>query len=200
MIKLGITGNIASGKSLVETFLIEKGFPVIDADKIVHSLLENDRNIKEQVICVFEGFDIFKDTEKQILSRNKIGKIAFHDRKKLKKLEEILHPAVKIKIEEFFEENKNKKLAAACVPLLFEAGMEDMFDYIVFVGIDPEIQLKRLIERNNLSEEEAKLRINSQIPQGKKAPKADFIIDNSGTKEETLEQLRNILVNILQRK
>lgn len=84
-------------------------------------------------------------------------------------------------------------ITAAVIPLLFEANMEKEFDYIIVVKIDSDIQIKRLVERNNFSEEEAKRRINSQLSSEEKAKKADFLIDNSLNPENTRSQLKNIL-------
>jgi len=191
MIKLAVTGNIASGKTLVETFFKEQGVITVDADEIVHDLLKTDNEIKCKIFELFKGYDI--EDEKGEISRLKVGKIAFKDREKLKKLENIIHPAVKIKIEQFFTENKNKDLAAAVIPLLFEAGMENQFDYVILVIADTNSRLKRLMLRSNLTYEEAMDRINSQIPQEEKIKKADFIIDNSLTCEKTKSQILDIL-------
>jgi len=191
MIKLAVTGNIASGKTLVEKFLKEQGIITFDADKVVHDLLQNNNEIKNQIFELFKDKDI-KD-EKCEISRLKIGKIVFKDREKLKKLESIIHPEVKAKIEQFFIENKEKDIAAAVIPLLFEAGMESQFDYVILVVADIDTRIKRLMERSNLTYEDAMDRINSQMLQEEKIKKADFVVDNSSTCEETRLQVVNIL-------
>jgi len=189
MIKLALTGNIASGKTLVETFLKEQGIVTVDADKIVHDLLKNNVEIKNQVIELFQNFDILDKTGE--ISRLKVGRIVFKDKGKLKKLENILHPAVKLQIEQFFKENKN--IAVAVIPLLFEANLENMFDYILLVTADFDTRVKRLMARSNLTYEEAMDRINSQMPQEDKVAKSDFIIDNSSTPEKTKSQVIDVL-------
>jgi dephospho-CoA kinase len=191
MIKLVITGNIASGKTLVETFLKEQGIVTVDADEIVHDLLKNNTEIKKQVSELFKNNDIKDDAGE--ISRLKIGIIVFKDREKLKKLENIIHPAVKAKINHFFAENKDKNIAAAVIPLLFETGMESEFDYIILVIADTDTRIKRLIKRSSLTYEEAMDRINSQISQDEKVKKADFVVNNSASIEETKSQIINIL-------
>lgn len=191
MIKLGVTGNIASGKTLVEGFLQEEQIPIIDADKLVHELLENNKEIINQISELFAPLDVKE--ENGAISRAKVGQIAFRDKAKLKQLEEILHPVVKKEIHKFFEKNSDEKIVAAVVPLIYEADMADMFDYVLLVTVDKETQLQRLMQRNNLSKEEAELRINAQMAQEEKIDKADFVIDNSSKPEETREQLKELI-------
>lgn len=193
MLKLGITGNIASGKTLVENLLRQNGIPVIDADALVHELYE-DENVINLIKTLFAGYDI---EENGVLSRKKIGKIAFSDEEKLKGLEKILHPEVREKVEKFFLKNISEPIVAASVALLFEAGFEELFDKIIFVEISPKIQLQRLVARNNITENEAKKRIKAQIPQEQKIPRADFVIDNNLTQENTEAQLKKILAELL---
>ena len=197
MIKLGITGNIASGKSLVESFLQEEDIVAIDSDKIVHDLLENDQRIINEVYRLFkpEGIDV--RNEKGTISREKVGKIVFRDKEKRKKLEDIIHPVVQKRIERFFNENQDKKLVAVTVPLLFEANMQDMFHYIVIVTVDRNTQIERLMQKRNLSKEEALSRINAQMPQEEKVQKSDFIIDNSGSIEYTKSQVKELVGKLI---
>ena len=174
--KLGITGNIASGKTLVETFLKEEGILTIDSDEIVHDLLENDKDTIDKVIRLFYPLNIFENNKTM-----------------LKELEQILHPKVISIIQEFFDKNKDKKIAAAVVPLLYEAKMEKIFDFVILVDIDKEIQLKRLMQRGNFTEEEALNRINCQTSSEEKSKLADFIINNNLEPENTHRQLKDVL-------
>lgn len=199
MIKIGLTGNIASGKSFVEDIFKNENIPCLDSDKITHDLLENDFDVIEKIKKVFleEGFDILDKNKK--ISRNKLGVIVFKDREKLKLLESIIHPVIKKQINSFFKDNSKQKLAVAVVPLVFEANMADMFDKIVLVAVDKDIQLERLMKRNNFTKEEALLRINSQIPQKEKIKKVDFVLWNNASKEElaliTKELIKNLINN-----
>lgn len=194
MIKLAITGNIASGKSLIESLLHEEGIIVIDTDRIVHELLSQDKGIIERVNNLFE-IDV-KDNEGKI-DRKKVGNVVFNDKNKLEQLEKILHPEVKNVVDKFFKENQDKKIVAVSVPQLYETGWEVYFDYVLLVIADDKIRLTRLIKRDNFTEEAAKNRLSAQISQAEKAKKADFLINNSGEIENTVLQLKNVLDRLI---
>lgn len=181
MLKIGITGNIAAGKSTVEEFLVRKGYKVLDADSVAHDLLLNDL-VKSQILQEFSKYDVIEDGE---LSRPKLGRIIFEDAEERKKLESILHPLIRDEIKQFFSANeKREKTIFVSVPLLFEAKFEDLFDKILLVYADDEIRLKRLIDRNDLSEEIAKNRLQIQMSQDLKKPLAAHIIFNNESVED----------------
>lgn len=182
MLKIALTGNIASGKSLVEKQFQSLGIDVIDADKIAHEVLGE----KIQLLQTFFGEEIIKQGQ---VSREKLARIVFSDPKKKQKLEQIIHPEVKKRIVEFCE---GKDIAIASIALLFEVGWESEFDYVIMVIAKDNIRLKRLMERNNLIKEQAKIRINAQMSQGDKIKKADFVIDNNDSEEKTFEQVKKI--------
>ena len=163
MLSVGLTGNIASGKSIVESYFEKKGIPVINADDVTHELIEKDREIQSKIKKLFAQEDIFNDNGS--LSRSKIGRIVFSDQDKLEELENIIHPAVIKKIEEFFDKNRDAQIAIASVPLLFEIDIQPMFDKTILVCADKKIRLQRLMNRNGYSLEHALDRINSQISQ-----------------------------------
>jgi dephospho-CoA kinase len=194
MLKIGLTGNIACGKSLIESMLQEMDIPVVDSDKICHNLMDFDKPTIEKVKKLFETYDILSNNGKT-LDRYKIGQIIFNDIPLKKALEDILHPRVIELIKEFFEKNKDKKIAVASVPLLFESNLEYLFDKLILVTANQDIQFERLLKRNGFDEEHARARINSQIDQHHKKQKSDYIIDNSGTIEATQRQLKKILDN-----
>ena len=183
VIKIGITGNIASGKSQVEKYLKNKNFVVYDTDKIAHSILDD---IKE-----FYGYDVFINGK---IDRKKLGDLVFNNPDLKKKLEDIIHPKVKAEILKLFEKHRNEKYIFISVPLLFEAGFEDLFDKILLVSVDRDIQLERLMNRNSLTKKDALLRINSQIPQEEKIEKSDFIVNNNSTIENLYKQLGKIIL------
>lgn len=182
MLKIALTGNIASGKSLVENQFQSLGIDVIDADKIAHDVLGE----KIQLLQKCFGEEIIKQGE---VSREKLAKIVFSNPNKKQKLESIIHPEVKNRIVEFCED---KDICIASIPLLFEVGWEGDFDYVIIVIAKDNIRLKRLMDRNNFSKEQAKVRINAQMSQGDKIKKSDFVIDNNASKEETFEQAKKI--------
>ena len=168
MIKIGITGNIATGKSIIESFLNKKGINAIDADRVVHALLDNDKEVIQKVSAIFAPDNINVKNEKGGISREKVGNIVFKDDAKLKKLEKILHPKVIEEFEKFFNNNICRKIVVGIVPLLYEANMEKMFDYVILVTVNKDIQLNRLKKRDNLTEEKALGRINCQNVSGRK--------------------------------
>ena len=177
MLSVGLTGNIASGKSIVESYFEKKGIPVINADDVTHELIEKDKNVRQKIKKLFENEDICD--ENGSISRAKIGKIVFSDEDKLEALENIIHPEVIKKIEEFFDEKRDCDIVIASVPLLFEIEIRPMFDKTILVCADKKIRLQRLMNRNGYSLEHALERINSQISQEEKRNIADFIIENN---------------------
>lgn len=185
---IGITGSIACGKSLVSNYLQEKGYTIIDADKIGHMALENDE-VKKQLVNKF-GKSILKDNE---VNRVTLGKLVFENNENLKELNNIIHPQIRKNISEQIQVHKNEKLVFVDVPLLFEAKFDDLVEKIIVVSLDEKIQLERLMNRNSLSKEEALQRIKSQIPVREKEKLGDYVVDNSFTQENTYNQVDRIL-------
>jgi dephospho-CoA kinase len=185
---IGITGSIACGKSLVSNYLQEKGYTIIDADKIGHMALENDE-VKKQLVNKF-GKSILKDNE---VNRVTLGKLVFENNENLKELNNIIHPQIRKNISEQIQVHKNEKLVFVDVPLLFEAKFDDLVEKIIVVFLDEKIQLERLMNRNSLSKEEALQRIKSQIPVREKEKLGDYGVDNSFTQENTYNQVDRIL-------
>lgn len=185
---IGITGSIACGKSLVSNYLQEKGYTIIDADKIGHMALENDE-VKKQLVNKF-GKSILKDKE---VNRVTLGKLVFENNENLKELNNIIHPQIRKNISEQIQVHKNEKLVFVDVPLLFEAKFDDLVEKIIVISLDEKIQLERLMNRNSLSKEEALQRIKSQIPVREKEKLGDYVVDNSFTQENTYNQVDRIL-------
>lgn len=178
MIKFALCGNIASGKSTVQKLLENQGYRVLDTDKVAHELLTVNNS---ELFLEFKKFDVFENGE---FSREKLGKLVFTNKEIKQKLENILHPQIREKIKEFFEQNQNEKYLFVGIPLLFEANMTDLFDKIIFIYADDDIRLKRLLLRNGYSVEYAKARLNSQMRQEEKTQKSDYVIYNNGSIEE----------------
>ena len=185
MIKIAITGNIASGKSQVEKIIGER-FTVYDSDKLAHDVLDE--------LTDFYGLDVFTEGK---IDRKKLGKLVFENSDLKKKLEEIVHPKIKEKILELFEKHKEEQFIFVSVPLLYEAGFENMFDKVILVCVDKNIQLERLMRRNDLSEGEALARINSQILQEEKIDKADYIIYNNSDLGSLKIQTDNVIRELI---
>ena len=187
MLRVAIAGNIASGKSCVESILASKGYSVYDTDSIAHDILATSYKFRES----FKNFDIlyFKGE----ISREKLGKVVFSNSEMKKKLEDIIHPEVRNELNKIFDLSKADEIVFVSVPLLFEAHFEDMFDKSILVMTDDKIRLERLMKRNNLSEEDAQLRINSQMPQEEKVKKVDFVIKNNSSLENLKLEIDNLL-------
>jgi dephospho-CoA kinase len=181
MLKVALTGSIASGKSLVLKEL-SKHFKVINADKIAHSLY-NKKSIKEKLLDFFGTYN-----------RKKLSLIVFKDKKKLKKLEKIFWPLVLKEINKKIRALKKKKIKVIVieVPLLFEARLEKKFDFIILVYCQRKKQIQRLLKKG-FSFNEAIQRIKSQMPLNKKIKKADFIINNSFSFNKTRKQIAKLL-------
>lgn len=189
MIKIAITGNIASGKSQVEKILSELGYCVADTDKINHNILENDKGTIEKIKSLFP--DAIETNG--VVSREKLGKIIFYDKEKKLKLEEILHKKIFEKLNEFYYNNSNRDIIFVSAPLLFEINREKDFDKIIFVSADENIRLNRLMKRNGYSKDYAMKRILAQDNEGKKIQKSDFVIYNNSDLCNLKKQILNIL-------
>jgi len=189
MLKIAITGNIASGKSTVENFFEEKGYPVLDTDMVTHDLLKV-KKLQEQIIKAFSGYDILENEE---ISRPKLGKIVFEDKDLRKKLENIVHPLVKTEIGRFFNQIKGK-IALVSIPLLFETNMQNLFDKVILIYSDDKIRLERLMQRNGLGLDDAKTRMKSQMGQDEKIALADYVVYNN----KSLEDL-NFALNLIEK-
>ena len=185
---IGITGSIACGKSTVSDYLIDKGYTIIDADKLGHVALTSD-DVKRKLAEKF-GDEILENNE---ISREKLGKLVFGNDDNLKILNSIIHPKIKELILKLQEEHKDEDLVFLDIALLYEANFVDLVEKVVVVYVDEDVQLERLMMRNSLPKEEALKRIESQMSPREKASLGDFVINNSYSKEDTFQQIDEIL-------
>ena len=185
---IGITGSIACGKSTVSDYLIDKRYTIIDADKLGHVALTSD-DVKRKLAEKF-GDEILENNE---ISREKLGKLVFGNDDNLKILNSIIHPKIKELILKLQEEHKDENLVFLDIALLYEANFVDLVEKVAVVYIDEDVQLERLMTRNSLSKEEAIKRIESQMSPREKAALGDFVINNSYSKEDTFQQIDEIL-------
>ena len=183
--KIAITGNIAAGKSVVQKILQNSGYKVLDTDKCGHTAL-----FLPQVKNVLKHLDIFENGE---ISREKLGHLVFNNLEIKKELENVVHPVIKQNILDFFEDNRDEELLFTAIPLVFEAGMDDLFDKTVLVYADDKIRFKRLLERNGYDREYAVKRMNSQMSQDEKITRSDFVIYNNGTFSELNASVENLI-------
>lgn len=182
-----ITGGIATGKSLVCDILKSKNFKIIDADEISHQILDT---LTDKISKIF-GNEFIKDGK---VDRKKLGNLVFNDKSKLKVLESLLHPKIKNEILEKAEIlEKEKKLYFVDIPLYFESKNYFEFDKVLLIYAPKNMTLKRLMKRNSLTENEALVRINSQMQIEKKRDLANFIIDNSSNLDILNSQIDEFL-------
>lgn len=187
--KLGLTGSFGSGKSSVADMLRLTGDAfIIDADSITRDLQQPGEVAFKAIVEEF-GSDIVREDGE--LDRLGLASIVFHDRNKLQKLNDIVHPLVWKEIGEQLKLNHN--LTVLMVPLFFESGSENLVDKTLVVTLSEEKRKTRLMERDGLSQQQINDRLAYQMPQNEKEKRADFVIDNNGTPDETLEQTRGIL-------
>ncbi|MDY0317991.1 MAG: dephospho-CoA kinase [Candidatus Izemoplasmatales bacterium] len=192
MIRIGLTGGIASGKSLVSSYFQELDIPILDADKIYKNLLKTNKLLYNEIKKTFNLEDF---TLKQL------GEIVFDDQTKLKTLNKIAHPyVIRYFAEQLEKMAKTEKFVVLDIPLLFEAKMESYCDVIICVYVDEIIQIERLMKRNNLTKEEALKRINSQMPLSEKCKISDYVIDNSQERDYTYQQFTEIFNKIKENK
>ncbi|MEM7344913.1 MAG: dephospho-CoA kinase [Chloroflexota bacterium] len=175
-IVIGLTGNIATGKSLVLRMLQELGSTVIDADKLVHQLMQPGTPVHQEIVSKFGNFIL--DESGQI-NRGRLGQIAFTMPEAMTQLEAITHPAVRENILASIEQATTSVVVIEAIKL-FESGLADECESNWVVVAPPELQLKRLVERRKMSTEEAQQRIKAQSSQKEKVDKADVVINNSG--------------------
>jgi dephospho-CoA kinase len=185
---IGLTGNIACGKSTVLRRLAELGAETIDADHVVHALMEPGQPVWE---AVREGFGPGVVTPDGRIDRRALAAIVFSDPAELARLEAMTHPAVRVRIMAQVAEAARRGVRAIVIDAikLFEGGLADHCDVVWVVTCDPAQQLARLMARNGFDEAEARRRIAAQPPQSEKVARADLVIDNSGTPEATWEQV-----------
>ncbi|EIL84223.1 dephospho-CoA kinase [Bacillus altitudinis] len=189
---IGLTGGIASGKSTVSQMIKEKGIRVVDADIIAKEAVSKGSAALHQIVQTFGEEVLLPNGE---LNRQQLGVIIFSDEEKRKQLNAIVHPEVRKEMLKQRDEgvSNNETFVVLDIPLLFESKLEGLVDRIIVVYTTPELQLSRLMKRNDLSQEEALNRIHSQQPLEEKCQKADRVIENTKDLAFIRKQLENIL-------
>jgi dephospho-CoA kinase len=173
---IGLTGGIATGKSTVARLLRKSGLQVLSADELAHRVIEPAGPAYAEVLQEF-GPEVLTADGK--IDRKQLGRIVFTDPERRHKLESLIHPPVIAAIREASAEHRNNhpdQTLLIEVPLLFEAGMADDFDRVLVVSASPEVQRRRLRERDGLNDAEIGARIASQMPLAEQEARADFVI------------------------
>ena len=194
---IGITGGIASGKSTVTEFLRQQGYQVIDADQVVHELQEPGGRLYQALLSSFGPAILQEDGR---LDRPKLGAMIFGDPELLAQSSQIQNQIIREELahrRDLLAETED--IFFMDLPLLFELQYEDWFDQIWLVDVTVETQLSRLMTRNTLSQEEAEKRIAAQLSLQEKRKRADVLIDNNGSLEETRQQIRDALQKLERR-
>lgn len=172
---IGLTGGLSTGKTTVARIFRDLGAYVIDADRIVHRIINK-------------------------ATRRKIAGFIFDEPRALKKLCRIIHPIVKKEIFSEIRRNKNRKLIVIDAPLLIEAGLDKKCDFLIVVKANLKNQLERAAKSLNISKSQARKRIKSQMPLNKKIAAADFVIDNNGSLANTKRQLKDVWRRLMNEK
>lgn len=193
MLILGLTGNIATGKSRVASMFSELGGRIIDADIVARDVVKPGSPAWKEIVDHFGDGILNKD---RTINRKALGEVVFKDDSRRKRLNEITHPriieAIRDKLQEL--ENQNAEIVLIEAALIVEkGGMKDIIDKLVVVKAGEEEQIERLRERDELKTGDALNRIRSQMPISEKVKYADYVIDNSGTLENTRKQVRDIM-------
>ncbi len=194
---LGLTGNIASGKSTVARMLEGMGARIIDADLIAREVVEPEKPAWVDIVKKFGPGILSPDGT---IDRRRLGEIVFGDESQRRLLMDITHPrikeAVRERIEEYREENAPVVVVEAAL-IVEKGGLREFLDGLIVVTADEESQIERLVKRSGHTREEALARIGSQMPAGEKALHADYLIDNSGTEEETEAEVKRLWEEII---
>ena len=196
---IGLTGGIGTGKSTVSQILRGNKFPVIDLDTISHEVIKIPKVIEKIVENfgkeVLENSGNFENKNNAIqISREKLGKIIFENKEKRLLLNSIMHPEIlHVMREQISKYKKNNKIIFVEIQLLFEVQWEKEFDYILLISAKKSTQIRRILERDKRSENDALNIINSQLPLDEKKKRSDFVIENDGNIEELKEKIDKFL-------
>ena len=192
MLRVGLTGNIASGKSHATQVFAELGAHIIDADVIAHGLLTPGTSTYDGVVAAFGGQILNPDAT---INRRKLGEIVFQDEAKRAELNSLVHPEVRAqvlrRIEEL-EDSAQNGIIIIDAALMVESGFFRTFDRLIVVHCSPSLQLSRIVNRDGLTLAQARARMAAQMPVEQKIKHAHYTIETSGTFRQTREQIESI--------
>lgn len=197
MLIVGLTGGIVSGKTTVAQIFKRLGAKIIDLDEIAREIVSPQQKAWKKIVQNF-GEEILKDNQE--INRKKLAKIVFSNQEKLNLLNQITHPVIvevmKKRLNQISNQASEDVICIIDAPLLFEAHIEYMMDKIIVVYINEKEQMSRLLQREDLSKDDAIKRIRAQIPIEDKVRLADYVIDNSFSIEQTKEQASQLWVEL----
>ena len=197
VLRVGLTGGIASGKTTVASLLAEHGAFILDADRIGHDLIAPGGAAHEGVVARFGPGVVEPDGS---ISRPRLGAIVFADADARRALDTLVHPHILPKVQRRiadYLETGRALVAIVDAALLVEAGIHHRFDRLVVVRCVRETQIRRLMTRNGMSQEEAERRIDTQAPLEAKLAEADYVVDTDGTMRQTREQFDRLWKDLL---
>jgi len=187
---LGLTGGIGSGKSMVASMFAQQGADVIDADQLAREIVEPGQPALAEIATAFGGEILFPDGR---LDRGKLARIIFADPVARARLNAITHPRIQERMAtEMALRGSRPGLLIVDIPLLYENDRSDTVESVIVVWVDSKTQLRRLTERDGLTPDEARQRIAAQMPLDEKRARADLVVDNSGSRENTRRQVEAI--------
>jgi dephospho-CoA kinase len=192
MLKVALTGGIGTGKSYVLARFHDLHLPTIDADHLVHRALSAG---SPAVVVIANRFGPDFVTPGGDVDRHRLAALVFGDEQARRDLEAILHPVVYEAIGDYFSElarDGARWAAVADIPLLYETGRHGDFDVVVVTACDPDLQVRRVMARDDATEAEARRRLAAQWPIGEKASRGDYVIWTGGTYEETDQQVLEV--------
>jgi dephospho-CoA kinase len=189
MTVLGLTGSFGSGKSVVARMFAALGGVIVDADEIAKEVVKSGSPAFQEIVQAFGHEVVSKDGE---LDRKKLATLVFQDASKRERLNKIVHPRVRKRELELLSRYEHHPLVVLSVALLFENKMEHLVDKIVVVVVNEAERMRRLTEKKGLTPEEIQRRLQAQMPQEEKRKRADFVIDNSGSLDETQAQVKEL--------
>ena len=189
--RIALTGGIATGKSYVRARLEKLGVPTIDSDALARDVVAPGTGGFAEVVRQFGSSVVAPSGE---LDRQKLAAIVFSDPPSRRALEAIIHPLVLQAVDAWFTsvDPASHSFAVADIPLLFEVDREKDFDEVIVVAVDPETQIKRVMERNDISEAEARQRLRSQLPIDEKIRRANHVIRTNDSLADTDKQVRRV--------
>ena len=194
MLKVALTGGIATGKSYCLSRFARRGVPIIDADVLAHAVVRRGEKAWTAVTRRFGEGVLSGDGE---IDRVKLGAVVFADPAARRDLEAIIHPAVYVAVRSWFEAlPSTTRLAIADIPLLYETGHESDFDKVIATWCPAALQMERLKQRDGLNEEQILARLAAQLPADEKARRADYVIKTEGTFAETDTQIAEIYATL----
>jgi len=190
MTKIGITGGIGSGKSVVSKILIAMNYPVYNSDKEAKHIINENPLVRNQLIELF-GEEVYIQNE---LNRPFLANIIFNDKVALEKVNNIVHPQVRLDFD-IFCKNQNSKLVFNEAAILFETGSEKYYDKMILVTADEELRINRVMNRDNILESDVRARMSEQWSDSKKTPLTDYVIMNN-EREFLISQVETMIKSI----